>query len=289
MKVSGFSFVRNAVKLDYPVVESIMSILPMVEEFVISVGKSDDGTLEMIRALNEPKIKIIESIWDDSLRSGGRVLAVETDKALAAIDPKSDWAFYIQADEIVHEQYHTPLRKAMEQHLENPKVEGLLLHYHHFYGSYDYVGDSRKWYRNEIRIIRNIPGMHSFRDAQGFRINNKLIHVKQTDGWMYHYGWVKPPDIQQRKHIEFNKLWHSDDWVKKNIPETESCDYSKIDSLKKFEGSHPKVMKKRIQQKNWNFDFDPTKKDFGLKARILHLIEQKTGWRPGEYKNYIKI
>ncbi len=105
MKVSGFSFIRNAIQYDYPIVEAIQSILPLCDEFVIAVGRSEDQTLSLIQSIQSDKIRIIETVWDDSLREGGRVLAVETDKALAAIAPDSDWAFYIQGDEVVHEKY----------------------------------------------------------------------------------------------------------------------------------------------------------------------------------------
>jgi hypothetical protein len=106
MKIAGFSFIRNAVKYDYPIVEAILSILPLCDEFVIAVSKSEDNTLKLIRSIGSPKIRIIETVWDDSLRKGGAVLAQETDKALQAVSDDVDWAFYIQRDECLHEQYH---------------------------------------------------------------------------------------------------------------------------------------------------------------------------------------
>lgn len=289
MKVSGFSFVRNALKFDYPIVEAITSILPLCDEFIVAVGKSEDDTLALVRSINSPKIKIIETVWDDSLREGGRVLAVETDKAFAAIAPDSDWCFYIQGDEVVHEKYHDTIREALLKWKDNKEVEGLLLHYTHFYGSYDYVGDSRKWYRNEIRIVRNDKSIHSFRDAQGFRKNDKLMRVKLIDAYVYHYGWVKPPELQQAKQESFHKMWHDDTWMKKNIPQNQEFDYSQIDSLQLFNRTHPLVMQERIKNKNWAFDLDPTRKKFSFKARFLYWIEKKTGWRIGEYKNYRKV
>jgi glycosyltransferase involved in cell wall biosynthesis len=111
MKIAGFTFVRNAIKYDYPIIEAITSILPICDELVVAVGNSEDGTLELIQSIDSPKIKIIETIWDDSLREGGRVLAVETDKALAAISPDANWCFYIQGDEVVHEKYLLSLKK----------------------------------------------------------------------------------------------------------------------------------------------------------------------------------
>ncbi len=286
MKVSGFTFIRNAVKYDYPVVEAITSILPLCDEFVVAVGNSDDATRQLIEGIGSPKIKIIDTIWDDSLRERGRVLAVETDKAFDALSSDSDWAFYIQGDEVLHEKYHQPLKDAMLKWREIPEVEGLLLNYLHFYGSYDYVGDSRRWYRREVRIIRNDKSIRSYRDAQGFRKDGRPLNVKAVEATMYHYGWVKPPEAQQAKQENFNKLWHNDEWVEKNIPKTEGFDYSKIDSLAHFEGTHPEVIQSRINRQNWEFDFDPTQKRLPLKSRLLHTIENLSGWRIGEYRNY---
>jgi len=160
LKVTGFSFVKNALIYDYPVVEAIKSILPICDEFVVAVGKSDDKTLELIQSIAPEKIRIIETVWDESLREGGRVLAVETDKAFKAIAKDSDWAFYIQGDEVVHEKYLPVIREAMEKHKEDVDVDGLVLNYNHFYGSYDYVGASAKWYSHEIRVVKNNPKIY---------------------------------------------------------------------------------------------------------------------------------
>jgi hypothetical protein len=287
MKVSGFSLIRNAIKYDYPIVEAITSVLPYVDEFVIAVGKSEDDTLNLIRSIPSDKIKIVETTWDDSLREGGKVLAVETDKALRACSPDSDWCFYIQGDEVIHEQYGTAIRTAMEYWKDDKHVEGLLFSYTHFYGSYDYIGDSRDWYSNEIRIIRNDPRISSYKDAMGFRLNGRKLRVKPIEASVYHYGWVKSPAQQQAKQESFHKMWHDDAWMKENIVQTEAFDYSKIDSLERFKGSHPKVMQDRIRQTNWTFHVDPSKKKFkSVKASILYFLYKKWGWNVGEYKNY---
>ena len=287
MKVVGFSFIRNALKYDYPIKEAILSVLPICDEFVVAVGNSEDDTLALLGSIGSPKIKIIHTVWDDSLRQGGKVLAVETNKAFDAVPPDADWAIYIQGDEVIHEQYLPTIRNAMQTHLHSPKVEGLLLHYLHFYGSYQYVGDSRDWYRHEIRVIRNNKNIRSYKDAQGFRkTDGSKLNVKLVEACVYHYGWVKPPDIQQLKAKEFNKLWHSDQEVAQRVPDVELYDYSQIDSLKLFEGSHPAVMTDRLKRLNWNFHFDISKKKWTLRKRFAHWIEQKTGWRIGEYKNY---
>ena len=286
MKISGFTFVRNAIKFDYPVVESIRSILPLCDEMIIAVGNSEDDTSSLIKSISSPKIKIIDTIWDDSLRVGGKVLAIETNKAFDATAHDSDWAFYIQADEVIHEKFHPIIYSAMEKWLPDFRVEGLLFDYLHFYGSYDFTGDSRNWYRKEVRIIRNDKNIRSYLDAQGFRKNGRPLNVRLLDAEVFHYGWVRPPESLQSKIKSFHEFWHDEQWIEKNLPQTDTFDYSKIDSLERYKGTHPAVMIEKIQQKNWNFSFDPTHKNFSLVNRILFLIEKYTGWRPGEYKNY---
>ena len=286
LKVTGFTFIRNAIRYDYPIVEAVRSILPLCDEVVVAVGQSEDETLELVKSIDPQKVRIIETVWDESLREGGRVLADETNKAYAAIPLDRDWCFYIQGDEVLHEQYLDTLRKAMLEHRDNPQVEGLLFNYRHFYGSYDYIGDARWWYRREVRIIRRNPVIQSYRDAQGFRKNQQKLKVKATEAYIHHYGWVKHPRHQQLKQLNFNKLWHSDEWVDENIPPVDNFDYSQIDSLQRFTGTHPEVIQERIARMNWQFNYDPSKKKLNLKERFSRWLERQTGYRIGEYRNY---
>ncbi len=288
MKITGFTFIRNAVKNDYPVAEAVTSILPLCDEFIIAHGNSDDPTLELLQNIDPQKIKIVQTVWDDSLREGGWVFALETDKAYAAISPDTDWAFYIQGDECVHEKYLPEIKKAMEESLNDKQVEGLLFKYLHFYGSYDFIASSRRWYRNEIRVVRYDPGIRSYRDAQGFRKNGKKLKVKPVDAFIYHYGWVKQPKGLKNKVRNFNQFYHNEQWMEQNLPEDYEFDYGNAHRLLKFTGTHPAVIQKRIAVSNWKFSFDPVllQRKMSLRYRILQKIEDLSGWRIGEYKNY---
>lgn len=290
MRVAGFTFIRNAVKFEYPIEAAVRSILPVCEKVVVAVGESEDGTLELVQSIprtRDQKVIILKTRWDDSLREGGRVLAEETDKAFDAIGPGFDWCFYIQGDEVFHENGIAPLLAAMTRWKDDPTVEGLLFSYRHFYGSYDFVGDSRKWYRREVRVVRPDPAIRSWQDAMGFRKNGQKLRVKLVDGAViHHYGWVKNPATQQLKALNFNKLWHPDEWVAQHVAPVAEFDYSKIDSLEKFEGEHPEAIRPRIEKMNWQFSFDPMQKKFSWKERFSRFVERTTGWRPGEYKNY---
>ncbi len=286
MKISGFTIIKNAVKNNYPIVEAITSILPVVDEMVVLIGDCDDATEALIQSINSSKIKIFHSVWDKNLRSGGTVLAVETNKAFALIDPESTWAFYIQGDEAVHEKYHQHIIDACKLYKDDVRVEGLLFKYLHFYGTYDYVGDSRKWYSHEVRIIRNDKKIQSYKDAQGFRIGETKINVKPIDAYIYHYGWVKSPEQMMKKQKDVSRFWHDDASLKINHAQPDYYDFNEYDSLEKFTGTHPSIMAERLLLKNWQIELDVTKKKFSIKDKFLYYFEKLTGLRPFDFRNY---
>jgi glycosyltransferase involved in cell wall biosynthesis len=286
MFISGFTIIRNAILNDYPIVEAIQSILPVVDEMIVLVGDSTDETEQLIRSIGSNKIKIHYSVWDMSLRSGGQVLAVETDKAKALINPKSDWAFYIQADEVIHEKYHTAILQGCAEHLSNAEVEGLLFDYLHFYGTYDYIGDSRKWYHKEVRIIRNNSSITAYKDAQGFRKGTEKIRVKPIPACVYHYGWVKSPEQMMQKQKNVSPYWLGDADMEKMLMNPAAWNFESFDSLEKFTGTHPSVMLDRINRKNWQVTLDISRKKFSFKNRLLYYFEKLTGIRPFDFKNY---
>ncbi|HEX6427701.1 MAG TPA: glycosyltransferase family 2 protein [Niastella sp.] len=287
MKISGFIIIRNAVINDYPVTEAIRSLLPIVDEMIVSIGDCEDDTIGLIKSISSDKIRIVHSVWDPALRKGGEVLAVETDKAFAHISTDADWAFYIQADEVVHEKYYPVILEAAKKYKDQKEVEGLLFKYTHFYGTYDYVGDSRRWYNREIRIIRNDKNIHSYKDAQGFRKDGRKLLVKPIAAHIYHYGWVKSPKQMLQKQKNIGKFWRTDEEWEQFLTSTDFWDFNnEFDSLAKFTETHPAVMHERIKKQNWKVDIDIRQKHFSFKNRLLYYIEKTTGKRLFDYKNY---
>ena len=286
MKIAGFTIIKNAVVNDFPIVEAIKSILPVVDEMIVLIGDSTDETIALIESIGDPKIKIHHSVWNKNLRKGGAVLADETNKAFGLITEEYTWAFYIQGDEVIHEKYHPAIRAACEQYAFDTEVQGLLFRYKHFYGTYDYVGDSRKWYAHEIRIIRNNKMISAYRDAQGFRIGKTKLPVALVDATVYHYGWVKSPEQMRKKQKESSVYWHDDVAMEKIKSSPDYYDFTGFDSLEKFTGTHPNVMLDRIERKNWVIDLDVSKKKFSLKNKVLYYFEKLTGIRPFDFKNY---
>jgi hypothetical protein len=290
MRVTGFTFIRNAVKFDYPVVEAIRSVLPLCTDFIVAVGKSEDATLDLIQHIDPQRIKIIETIWDDSpeMKTGGKVFAEETNKAFNEVPAESDWAFYIQGDEVIHEKYYDAILSSMEKYKDDKTVDGLLFKYLHFYGSYDYIGISPRWYQYEIRVIKNNKKIYSYHDAQGFRKDNdKKLNVKLLDAYVYHYGWVKEPGTIARKVDNANSFYRGQQFPDK-VMSDEMFDYYSIDALSSFTDTHPQVMEERIKRKNWKFEYDFSFNRLSFKYKTKIFLKKYLGINT-YYMNYKKV
>lgn len=265
MKISGFTFTRNVSKLYYPIKESVLSILPICDEFVVALGKGDkdDNTRELLESINSPKIKIIDTEWDTETFPNGMENAHQTDIAMKHCS--GDWLFYLQADEVVHEKYLPIIKARCEELLDNEKVEGLLFKYMHFFGDYEHYINYHGWYQNEIRIVRNRPDIHSFESAQSFRRipdfdgksyrkqeGTHKLKVANVDAYIYHYGWVRPPRYMQNKKKALDSIHKGDKKADELYKEREQeFDYGPLKNLPKFQGAHPEVMKEKMKDFNW--------------------------------------
>lgn len=261
MDVCGFTIVRNAVRYDYPVVESIQSALPLVDKMVVAVGDSDDGTREQIVSIDSPKIQIIDTVWDEAMRQNGRILAMQTNLAMEACE--GDWYLYLQADEVLHEDDYDRIRHAMHRHLKNPGVEGIRFRYHHFRA--DYTIRDPLPYRQQVRVIRPGIGIQSYGDACGFRVQGRRLRAAASGAWVYHYGYVRPPEYMAAKMDYFLSLYDG----RLVLPGQETmAEYAwDLRTCEPFEGSHPRVMQSRIERKDWE----------------TPLVQLKPRWRNSEY------
>jgi len=285
MRVSGFSLVANAVRLDFPVREALRSILPLCDELVVNVGPPEDGTLDLIADMAEPRIRVIRGDWDGG--RGGAVLARETQRALDQV--RGDWAIYIQADEVLHEDGLVPLRAAMAAARPDPRVEGLLVDFRHFYGSTDWLGRGRAWYRREVRVVRPGIGIRSFEAAQGFRAgpSARRVRARRSGAAYFHYGWARPAAALAAKGEADNALYYG------GVPRRAPMAQLPWDvGLSRFPGRHPAVMEEWITARRDRMTdrFAPRRWDGRRLALLASLgVERLTGWRPFEYRNYVEV
>jgi hypothetical protein len=254
VKISGFSICRNAVKFDFPIVEVIRSALPLVDEFVVNVGQSDDGTLNLIRSIDSDKVRVVESVWDDSMKKDGLLFSHETNIALSRC--KGDWALYLQADEVLHEAEHETIRNALRRHLADPAVLGFTFRYLHFYG--DYWSCNPWFYHRAVRIIRNDGQVESCGDAVGFWLKSdrgylQTVHkdrVRPSGATIYHYGWVKQPRVLLEKFRYQVARHHGDSpgAEQAKMLAKDAYEFEEYDIMKNFSGPHPAVMMDRVSR-----------------------------------------
>lgn len=255
VSISGFTFCRNAVAFDYPIVESIRSILPIVDEYVVNVGRSEDETLELIRSIRDPKIRIFETEWDENLRQDGLIFSQQTNLALA--ECKGDWAFYLQADEVVHEDDLGSILRSLERNHACREVLGLLFRYLHFKGDYSSIDP---WsYHWEVRLIRNDGRLRSIGDACGFGCvedpsernlkDGPRRRLVKSGGRIFHYGYVKDPTVLVLKK-RYQASRHHDvvPESERRILDREAWEFETYEILKEFMGTHPAVMAERISR-----------------------------------------
>lgn len=286
MRISGFSFARNAAKLDYPLREALSSVLPVVDELVVAVapGDRDDATRALVESIDDPRVRVVEGVWDDARREG--IYADLTNLALQACS--GDWCLYVQADEVLHEDDLPGLRARCEELLGDGRVEGLLLDYLHFFGDYEHVQDGHGWYQREIRVVRNGIGIRSVRDAQSFRYpDQRRIDVARAHARVFHYGWVRHPRHMQTKVREFWSHRRSPEEVEAAHGGRETFDYGPLGRLARFKGTHPAVMADRIAAMDWSESLrleDPPglvrtqrHKDERWKYRFLTAVRRVTG------------
>ena len=274
MKISGFTIARNAIKYNYPIIESIHSILPICDEFIVNVGNSEDKTLELVESIRSPKIRIIQNTWDMS--QGKEVLSYQTNLALK--ECKGDWAFYLQSDEVIHEDDLPHLKRHMQASLQDKNIEALRLSWFHFYGSYFRYRIDKGWYQKQDRIIRNNGAVESCGDAYGFkRKDDKPIKRKATSCFLYHYGWVHSSDVMTQRRINAEQIGFTS---LKSEERKNDYSYGDLNRFPVYFGTHPSVMQSRIaahelSQKDWQ---NINRKFWWHPAKFFHL-RYKTGKR----------
>jgi hypothetical protein len=285
MKVSAFTFIRNGEMLGYPFIESIQSVLPIVDEFIIAVGRSEDQTLARIRAIESSKIRILETEWNERMQDRGFVYAQQ--KMIAQFNCSGDWAFYLEGDKVLHERDLQTVQNQMAHHLDNPEVEALYFDYYHFYGKPDQIGIAG--YKRAPRIIRNTLRNYS-PDGLFFVVmdqNKKGRYPRAAHAGcpIYHYGHVRKTARNEQKIRQVSRYWGDEN------PASFST-YGNIDlgELRPFSGTHPAIVAEWLRHEaETEFTQDPnykiTLKD--RKHRIRFWLDEKLGWDISK-KHYIE-
>ena len=285
MKISGCTIVRNAIRLNYPFEASVRSLIPICDEFIINCGDSEDSTLDLCERLQREfptKVRLLRATWETGPQADGFQLRHQTDRVVS--ECKGDWCFYLQADEVVHEEDLKNIRTLATLANNDPRIDGLVFDYLHFYGNYDYVIRGRNWYRREVRLFKLGRDIRAFRDAQGFRKRGKRLRATPARARIFHYGYVRTPSSLATKANEMGRWWGESPL---NTPEDTKL--RNHVGLTRFTQSHPAVMVDRVQAQNPTFDPAQSPRRWNsdeIKNAITLAWEKVFPFRVGEFKNY---
>jgi glycosyltransferase involved in cell wall biosynthesis len=287
MKISGFTFVRDGLRLGYPFIASIRSLLPLCDEIIVNVPRSTDDTLNAVRAIADPKIRIIESDWDPKEKIGDPVMRRHTDLPLEQCS--GDWCVYIQADEVLHEDSIPAMKAAMQRELANPEVQGMLVDYTHFYGSFWTEVYSFGWYYKEIRVVRRAPNIRASGGAQGFRTTDgQKLRVKNSGGRYFHYGFALEPGQARIKLGNLNDLYGNEK-AREATAQAPARFYDDDQKVKPFKGTHPATMCEIVAAATWTYQSrNPLvrcRREYFWEDIAL-IIKRCTGITLGVHKNY---
>jgi len=286
--LSAFTLVRNAVKIDFPIVPAIRSVLEVCDEVVVNVGKSEDETRDLVASIADPRVRILDTVWDFS--KGNRMISAETQRAMDAC--RGSWGIYIQADEVLHERGAHILKDMVREWDKDERVEGLLVKYLHFYGGFDVIATNRRWYQREVRCIRlgGSRDIRPYHGAQGFRVGpeERRIRARPTDAEMFHYGWARPAKAIREKR-EISRTIYP--WAKQRLEKELKADnhLEWIPLLQPFAGTHPRAAAEWIRERAHDPERVVGPREFRLAHLRLYLsdwIERLTGARLFEYRNY---
>jgi hypothetical protein len=286
--LSGFTIVRNAVKLDFPIVPAIKSVLEVCDEVVVNVGESEDETRDLVTSVKDPRVRIIDTKWDFTKKN--IMLSIETQRAMDAC--RGSWGIYIQADEVLHERGAHILKECVGQWDQDPAVEGLLVNYLHFYGGFDTIATNRRWYRREVRCVRLGKDIRPYQGAQGFRVgpDYRRIRARITGADMFHYGWARPAQAIQQK-LEISKTIYP--WGGNRFDKEQARGHLEwIPLLRPFTATHPAAAAEWIAERR----DDPDRVIGPAKFKLEHLryyasdvVERLTGARLFEFRNYVVV
>ena len=286
MKISGFTFIRNGNHLGYPFVPSIRSLLPLCDEVIVNVPRSTDGTLESVKAIGDPKIRIIESDWDDSERTGDPIFRRHTDLPLGQCT--GDWCVYIQGDEVLHEDGIPAMKRVMEREVGNPEVQGLLVDFTHLYGSFWTEVYSFGWYYQEVRVVRRDPRIRAWGGAQGFRTTDgQKLRVRHSGGRYFHYGYALEPSQAKIKYGNFSTIYG--DEAKAEATARKERFYDDDQKVKPLEGTHPAAMKELAAAAKWTYQSRLPLVRFREEyfwEDIALILKRCTGITVGVHRNY---
>lgn len=254
-KISTYISTINALFFQSTLEQTIrQSLLFSDEVVVVNSVYSSDGTQILLDDLkseypNQIKLYLFEE--DYNVKHG----KLADKKTFALRKCTGDYCILQDDDELIHEKYANYIRQLPEI---CPDTLAFRFNTIHFYRSYDHYQTSSDWYQKKIYMVKNVPEIKHGKVEDDY--DNHVIcksgryiplddltipNVVNTPITSYHYGWCRNDCVLLIKKWFQEKRWHGNDyWEEREFP----CRFNVPESLRKFEGTHPKHMRKKVEE-----------------------------------------
>lgn len=200
MTLGGTIFVRNGITYDYCFVEAIDSLLGFCDKVVVVDAGSTDGSQHVLESMRHPKLQVHlldGHEWDEI--PGKEKLVYFTDKAIELLD--TDWNFYLQADEIVHESSYLWIRQAIKEDTEGFLCSRINLWQSPFM-QLNVPQNRMPCSTQVLRLAKS--NFRSYGDAESIQTNTcSSKYVDQIK--IYHMGFVRKREVMKAKIINMQE------------------------------------------------------------------------------------
>lgn len=247
-RLSAYSYLYQGVAFDYPFIESLQSVLPVVDELVVTYAEPcPDGTYEQLLRLaaHYPQLRLLPSrLWtapDKPL--DGSLIRQAAEEAMAACT--GDWLWHLQADEVYSNADAKKVRELVNVS-HHQDVHGFIFNVLHFYGDANTVvgpqGAAAGWYLQCVRLSRKGAGQHEG-DAWTQSLIPAVAHgLRRTDITLYHYGHLRQAAVAEDKNRFMYSLYRADGQRPAHFVRPEQTQHC----LVPFDGQHPESMAPRL-------------------------------------------
>ena len=190
---------------------------------------------------------------------------------------------------MLHEDGIPAMRAAMEAHLDDRRVEALLVDFTHLYGDFSTETDSFGWYDKEIRIVRRDPGIRAWGGAQGFRTTGgRKLFVRHSGGHYLHYGHAIDPRVARQKRLNFARLYGNVEMIRHVESQPESF-YDGEMKVRPLRVTHPAVMREKVAAADWTYTSRNPLVRFNRRwfwKDVATLLKRCTGITLGVHRNF---
>jgi hypothetical protein len=249
-KLSGTTMIRDGVLYDYCFVESIKCLQELCEEVIICDAGSTDGTVEILRQLEDNKTKVIyrePDEWESLKPIGKERLNYFSNLAIEQVS--HEWNYYQQGDEVTSQDCYDAIHKAVNCGISHSYFVKRINLWGSPYTRLNVMQNRMPCSEAIVRLAQS--RFRTYSDAESICVD-AVSDMFFKDITMVHYGFVRKPEIMLKKAINMQDEVFQ---MGSHDVKLDNCD--KFEPERWFSGNdlvpfneHPKIMQKWVNERS---------------------------------------